>query len=95
MNTLKKAPLCITPFNNEEEVIHIGELDIENRTDEILLHGALTITKDKQGIKNALCLARQINAIVDALLSCEKLPSKIKKLPTNDANNPFEKPNTE
>jgi hypothetical protein len=72
----KEKLLCITPFENEEEVIHIGELDIENRLDRISVHGSVDITKDKQGLEYAFALKRQIDTIVEQLKR-EDLPEKI------------------
>ncbi len=48
---MKQKLLCIDPFNNEEDVIHVGELDIENRLDRISIHGSVDITKDQQGLE--------------------------------------------
>ena len=86
----KNKLLCIDPFANEEDVIHIGELDIENRLDRISLHGAVDITKDKQGLEYAFALKRQIDTIVEYLKK-QALPEKISVENTaKKVNNPFE-----
>ena len=72
----KEKLLCIDPYANEEDVIHIGELDIENRLDRISIHGSLELTKDKQGLEYAFALKRQIDTIVEHLKR-QDLPEKI------------------
>lgn len=72
----KEKLLCITPFENEEEVITIQELSIENRLDRVSIHGSVDITKDKQGLEYAFALKRQIDTIVEKLKR-ENLPEKI------------------
>lgn len=42
---MKEKLLCIDPYANEKDVIHIDELDIENRLDRISIHGSVDITK--------------------------------------------------
>ena len=72
----KEKLLCIDPYANEEEVIHIGDLDLENRLDRISIHGSVDITKDKQGLEYAFALKRQIDTIVEKLKR-EDLPERI------------------
>lgn len=85
----KKKLICIDPYANEEDVIHIGELDIENRLDRISLHGAVDITKDKQGLEYAFALKRQIDTIVESLKR-EDLPERISvENVTKEVKNPF------
>ena len=72
----KEKLLCITPFENEEEVITIQELTLENRLDRVSIHGSVDITKDKQGLEYAFALKRQIDTIVEKLKR-EDLPEKI------------------
>lgn len=73
---MKNNLTCISPFQNESEVITIEELVIENRLDRISLHGSLDITRDKQGLEYAFMLKRQIDTIVEQLKR-EDLPQKI------------------
>ena len=72
----KDKLLCITPFENEEEVITIQELSIENRLDRVSINGSVDITKDKQGLEYAFALKRQIDTIVEKLKR-EDLPERI------------------
>ena len=73
---MKNNLTCISPFQNESEVITIEELVIENRLDRISLHGSLDITRDQQGLEYAFMLKRQIDTIVEQLKR-EDLPLKI------------------
>ncbi len=73
---MKEKLLCIDPFANEEDVIHIGELDIENRLDRISIHGSVDITKDQHGLEYAFALKRQIDTIVE-YLKRQALPERI------------------
>jgi len=87
---MKKKLLCIDPFANEEDVIHIGELDIENRLDRISIHGSVDITKDQLGLEYAFALKRQIDTIVEYLKK-QALPEKISvENGTKEVANPFE-----
>ena len=86
----KNKLLCIDPFANEEDVIHIGELDIENRLDRISLHGSIDITKDKEGLEHTFALKRQIDTIVEYLKK-QALPEKISvENVAKKVDNPFE-----
>jgi len=87
---MKEKLLCIDPYANEEDVIHIGELDIENRLDRISMQGSIDITKDQQGIEYAFALKRQIDTIVEYLKK-QALPEKISvENVAKEVENPFE-----
>lgn len=87
---MKKNLLCIDPFNNEKDVIHVDELDIENRLDRISIHGSVDITKDKQGLEYAFALKRQVDTIVEYLKK-QALPEKISvENMVKEVKNPFE-----
>ena len=86
----KDTLICIDPFANEEENITIDQLNIENRLDRISIHGAVDITKDKQGLEYAFALKRQIDTIVEKLKH-EDLPEKISiENVAKKVDNPFE-----
>lgn len=87
---MKEKLLCIDPYANEEDVIHIDELDIENRIDRISIHGSVDITKDQQGLEHAFALKRQIDTIVEYLKK-QALPEKIGvEHVAKEVENPFE-----
>lgn len=77
------------PYANESDVIRIGALEIENRTDRISLTGDVVLTRDQAG----LALARELQALLDqvvkALEAEEKLPEKVEVKPAREVKNPF------
>lgn len=80
---------CISPFENEAEIVTIDELTIENRLDTMFIYGTLDIPKDKEGLERILNLKRQIDTIA-AYLKREDLPNKISlKNTVKDVPNPF------
>jgi len=79
---------AISPFQNESEVITIGDLVIENRLDRVQISGSIDITRDKVGYESILALKRQIDAIA-AHLKCEDLPDKVEILEVKMVKNPF------
>jgi hypothetical protein len=82
--------ICISPFEDETEVITIDGLTIENRLDMMSIYGTLDIPKDKEGLERILDLKRQVDTIA-AYLKREDLPNKIViENKAKDVTNPFE-----
>ncbi|MEY3263525.1 MAG: hypothetical protein RL717_1002 [Pseudomonadota bacterium] len=79
----------LQPFQNEADAIIIGELNIENRLDQLELYGALAITRDKAGLRLALEMKALIDATVQALQSAADLPEAMSTRPTDSVDNPF------
>ena len=77
------------PYANESDVIRIGALEIENRTDRVAITGDVVLTRDQAG----LALARELQALLDhvvkALEAEEKLPKKAEIKPAREVKNPF------
>lgn len=77
------------PYDNESDVIRIGDLEIENRVDRVTLMGDVVLTKDKVG----LALAKELQALLGNIIQCleadEKLPDAVKLKPTTEEDNPF------
>ena len=77
------------PYANESDVIRIGALEIENRTDRVAITGDVVLTRDQAG----LALARELQALLDevvkALEAEEKLPEKVGIKPAQEVKNPF------
>jgi hypothetical protein len=46
----------ISPFANESELLGIGDLTIDNRTDRISIYGSIDLTRDKAGLEHARML---------------------------------------
>lgn len=83
MNKLK-------PYRNETEVIRIGELEVENRLDRVVLTGDLVLTKDKAGLALALELQSLAGRVVRALKAEKQLPETVEIIPAVTVKNPFD-----
>lgn len=79
----------LQPFQNESDAISIGELNIENRTDQLEIYGSLSITRDQAGLALALQLKALVDATVAQLQADSDLPEKIAFRPTDKVDNPF------
>ena len=79
----------LQPFQNEADAITIGELNVENRLDQLELYGSLSITRDQAGLQLALELKELVDAAVAHLQSAEDLPVAIGAKPTDSVDNPF------
>ena len=77
------------PYANEADVLRIGALEIENRTDRVTLTGDVVLTRDQAG----LALARQLEAllgdVVAALEADKPLPKAVQAKPGQTVRNPF------
>lgn len=76
------------PFQNESEVVQIGDLTIENRSDRISIYGSLDVTRDKAGQKSLAELKQLVDAATAALAG-EALPERITVAAAKSAKNPF------
>ncbi|WP_426145528.1 hypothetical protein [Polaromonas sp. DSR2-3-2] len=77
------------PYANESDVIRIGALEIENRTDRISLTGDVVLTRDQAGLALAKELQALMDQVVQALEAEEKLPGKVEIKPVQVVKNPF------
>ncbi len=75
-------------FQNESEVLQLGKLTIENRTDRVTIYGSLDVTRDKAGLQAVNELKSVIDSIV-AFLGREDLPDKIVFATPKEKKNPF------
>ena len=77
------------PYANESDVIRIGALEIENRTDRVAITGDVVLTRDQA----VLALARELQAllqqVVQALEAQAKLPLTVETNPAQSVKNPF------
>lgn len=80
----------ISPFANESDAIQLGDLNIENRLDQVTIYGSLDLTKDQEGLKNALVLKGIIDKVVNTLTAA-KLPEKLPAPEIKTVKNPFQK----
>jgi hypothetical protein len=86
MMTRKSA---FVPFANEADVLHFGNLAVENRLDRITLAGDVDLTADQQG----LALARQLHELlgqVVAKLEGQALPERLPAPEVKTMDNPFQ-----
>lgn len=79
----------LQPFRNEADAIMIGELNVENRMDQLELYGSLSITRDQAGLQLALEMKELIDAAVAYLQAAPDLPAAIERKPTDSVDNPF------
>ena len=77
------------PYANESDVIRIGALEIENRTDRISLTGDVVLTRDQAGLALAKELQALMDQVVKALEAEENLPKAVEIKPAQVVKNPF------
>ena len=77
------------PYANESDVIRIGALEIENRTDRVSLTGDVVLTRDQAGLALARELHTLLGQVVKALQAEEKLPQTVELKPAQVVKNPF------
>ena len=77
------------PYANESEVIRIGALEVENRTDRLSLTGDVVLTRDKAGLALARELLALIDQVVKTLEAEKKLPDAVEILAAKVVKNPF------
>ena len=78
-----------TPFDNESDVLTLGNLAIENRTDRLTLMGDVELTRDKQGLQLAKQLQAVINDAVKTLEAQADLPDEVVVEAPQKMKNPF------
>lgn len=76
------------PFADESSSIEIAGLTIENHVDYVSIYGQGRITKDQQGLIQALALQQQLDVIVSRLQNTP-LPAEIENKPVVMVDNPF------
>lgn len=77
------------PYASESDVIRIGALEIENRTDRISLTGDLVLTRDQAGLALARELQALLKQVVQALEAEDKLPQTVEVKSARVVRNPF------
>ncbi|HEY4713951.1 MAG TPA: hypothetical protein VIH30_06895 [Aquirhabdus sp.] len=80
--------MSFEPFFDESSSQVIAGLTMENHVDYVSIYGQGLITKDQQGLVQALALQKQINAIVIVLQAID-LPAQIENKPVVMVDNPF------
>ena len=77
------------PYDNEADVLRIGDLEIENRVDRVTITGDVVLTKDKAGLALAKELQSLIDSVVTALEAEKKLPDAVELKAAKTVKNPF------
>jgi hypothetical protein len=77
------------PYANEADALGIGNLEVENRLDRVVLMGDVVLTKDKTGLALALALQTLIDDVVNALQAEAQLPDAVEITPPDSVDNPF------
>ena len=77
------------PYANESDVIRIGALDIENRTDRVAITGDVVLTRDQAGLALARELQALLQQVVQALEAQATLPLTVETNPAQSVKNPF------
>lgn len=86
-----KQSKAFIPYANEADVLHIGQLCIENRLDRITLSGDVDLTADQAGLASARALQTLLNEVVAALES-RSLPAELPPAAVITVANPFGDP---
>jgi len=77
------------PYANESDVLRIGALEIENRTDRVTLTGDVVLTRDQAGLALAKELQALLDGVVKALQADKALPEKVQTKAEKVVRNPF------
>ena len=77
------------PYTNEADVLRIGDLEIENRVDRVILTGDVVLTRDQAGLALAKELQTILGDVVKALEGDKQLPDVVKIKKARSVRNPF------
>jgi hypothetical protein len=76
------------PYANEADVLHIGDLMLENRLDRITISGDVDLTLDQAGLAHARRLHAILGAVLEKLES-QDLPARLPPPDVKTVDNPF------
>jgi len=79
---------AFAPYENEADVVDVGNLSLENRLDRITLSGDVDLTADKEGLAKARMLHDLLGRIV-AGLEARDLPDRLPPPDVKTVANPF------
>ena len=77
------------PYSNEADVLRIGDLEIENRVDRVILTGDVVLTRDQAGLALAKDLLTLMRNVVKVLEDDKQLPDVVKLKEAKTVKNPF------
>lgn len=79
---------AFTPYENEADVVQVGNLMLENRVDRITISGDVDLTADRRGLEQARLL-QDLLARVVASLEAKELPDTLPPPDVKSVDNPF------
>nr|WP_314542910.1 hypothetical protein [uncultured Massilia sp.] len=79
---------AFTPYENEADVVQVGNLMLENRVDRITISGDVDLTADRRGLEQARLL-QELLARVVASLEARGLPDRLPPPDVKTVDNPF------
>ena len=77
------------PYANEADVLELGNLMIENRSDRITISGDIDLTMDQTGLTHAKTLHQLLGQVV-AILESRSLPARLPLPAVKTVPNPFD-----
>jgi hypothetical protein len=82
-----KQPV-FAPYDNEADVVEVGNLVLENRLDRITVSGDVDLTADARGLAAARLLHGLLGQVV-ASLEAKDLPERLPPPAVRTVDNPF------
>lgn len=79
---------AFTPYENEADVVQVGNLMLENRIDRITISGDVDLTADRRGLEQARLLQDLLVRVV-ASLEAKELPDRLPPPEVKTVDNPF------
>jgi hypothetical protein len=76
------------PYENEADVVEVGNLTLENRLDRVTIAGDVDLTTDKDGLAKARLLHDLLGRVV-AGLEAKDLPERLPPPDVKTVANPF------
>ena len=76
------------PYQNEADVLQVGDLMVENRLDRITISGDVDLTADQRGLAAARLLHELLGQVV-ASLEARDLPERLPPPDVKTVDNPF------
>ncbi|MFK3737642.1 hypothetical protein [Massilia sp. TN1-12] len=79
---------AFTPYENEADVVEVGNLMLENRSDRVTISGDVDLTADRRGLEQARLLQGLLARVV-ASLEAKDLPDRLPPPDVKTVGNPF------
>lgn len=76
MTSSSSANDRFSPFANDADALSLGELNVENHTDHVVIFGNLELRRDAEGLRHARVLKAVLDAVVSELSDAD-LPAHV------------------